>query len=273
MKNKEETKEVLKEEPILEKEEPIVEEPIVEEIVEATPEETTEEIKGIKRRESEWVPKTELGKKVVSGEIVDMDQALNSHYKLLEYQVVDKLLPNLECVLLNVGQSKGKFGGGKRSIWKQTQKKTKEGNRIKFAALAIVGNKDGYAGVGFAKSKETVPAREKAIRLAKLNLIKVSRGCGSWACDCGENHSIKVKTEGKCGSVKILLKPAPKGSGLLVEKESKRLLEIAGIKDIYSKTFGSTNTKLNMVKACFYALKNLSKFKFQNSLEENKQQK
>ena len=128
-------------------------------------------------------------------------------------------MPNLSIELIEVGQSKGKFGGGKGSIWKQTQKKTSEGNRIKFSAFAVVGNKNGYVGVGFGGSKETVPAREKSIRLAKLNLIKIRRACGSWDCDCKGAHSIPYSISGKCGSVTAYLKPAPRGTGVKAEKK------------------------------------------------------
>ena len=213
-----------------------------------------------------WQPKTEIGKKVKSGEIKDIDQILDNGIKILESEIIDILLPNLESDLLPIGQSKGKFGGGKRSIWRQTQKKTMEGNKPKFAALVVIGNKNGYIGLGYGKSKETVPAREKAIRKSKLNIIKIRRGCGSWACDCKEPHSIPFEVNGKCGSVRMKLKPAPKGSGLVIEKECKKLLEFVGIKDVYSQTSGQTNTKLNLLYACFDALQNLSKVKVSQDL-------
>ena len=208
-----------------------------------------------------WKPKTELGRQIKSGEIKEIGQIFEKGLKILESDIVDILLPNTESILLMVGQSKGKFGGGKRSIWKQTQKKTCEGNRIKFTSVAIVGNKDGYIGLGIGKAKETVPAREKAIRQAKLNLIKIKRGCGSWACACGGPHSIPFKVRGKCGSVVIDIMSAPKGSNLKMEKECQKMLELAGIKDVYSKTIGQTSTKVNLVKACFAALKQLSKIR------------
>src|SRR3989344_8055838 len=91
-----------------------------------------------------WKPKTELGKKVKSGEIKSIEEILDKGMKILEQEIVDYLIPNLELGMIDIGQSKGKFGGGKRSIWKQTQKKTKEGNKPKFSTLVIVGNKDGY---------------------------------------------------------------------------------------------------------------------------------
>jgi len=210
---------------------------------------------------SAWKPKTSLGKKVLNGEIKNIDQILDSGAKILEPEIVDILLPGLQHELLAIGQSKGKFGGGKRSIWKQTQKKTAEGNKPKFQTAIVVGNKDGYVGIGFGKSKETVPAREKALKRAKQNIIKIKRGCGSWACACKEPHSIPFVVEGKCGSVKVKLIPAPKGAGLVAESETRKILELAGIKDVYSEATGQASTKMNLVKAVIDALKNLNSVK------------
>lgn len=210
-----------------------------------------------------WIPRTIIGKEVKAGKITNIDEVLNKGKKILEPEIIDALVPDIEHELIKVGQSKGKFGGGKRSIWKQTQKKTKEGNKPKFATLAIIGNRDGYVGIGYGKAKETVPAREKAIRKAKLNLIKVRRACGSWECGCARPHSIPFKVTGKSGSVRMTLFPAPKGTNLCIERECAQLLEFAGIKDVYSKTTGQTRIKLNLIKACFNALKQLSKLKIQ----------
>lgn len=210
-----------------------------------------------------WKPKTELGKKVKKGEIKDLAEILDKGFIILEPEIVDVLLPNLESVLISAGQSKGKFGGGKRSIWRQTQKKTCEGNKPKFTSVAVIGNKDGYIGLGLGQAKETVPAREKALRQAKLNVIKIKRGCGSWECACAGIHSIPFTVQGRCGSVRIKIIPAPKGSSLKIEKECQKMLELAGIRDVYSKTFGQTRTKINLVKACFLALKQLSTVRVQ----------
>ncbi len=214
---------------------------------------------------SEWVPKTELGKKVKSGEITEIDNVLDSGMKILEPQIVDVLLPDLEYDLITVGQSKGKFGGGKRSIWKQTQKKTSEGNKPKFSTIAIVGNRNGYVGLGRGKAKETVPAREKAIRNAKLSLMKLRRGCGSWEGVPGTN-SIPFETQGRCGSVRLRLIPAPSGTGLVAHKEIQKILKFAGIKDVYSKTKGQTKTQINLVKACIQAFKNLNSMKVKKEM-------
>jgi small subunit ribosomal protein S5 len=208
-----------------------------------------------------WNAKTEIGIKVKSGEIVNIDEILDQGKKILEAEIVDALLPDLESDLIEIGQSKGKFGGGKSSIWRQTQKKTKEGNKPSFATVAVVGNANGYVGIGKGKAKETVPAREKATRQAKLNLIKIRRGCGSWECGCGMAHSVPFKVEGKCGSVKVVLSSAPKGTRLCAEKECQKILKMAGLKDVYAKSFGQTKTKLNLVFACFDALKKLGSMK------------
>ena len=80
-----------------------------------------------------WKPKTELGKKVKSGEIKDLKEILDVGGNILEAEIVDCLLPNLEIAMIDIGQSKGKFGGGKRTIWRQTQKKTEEGNVPTFS--------------------------------------------------------------------------------------------------------------------------------------------
>jgi small subunit ribosomal protein S5 len=204
-----------------------------------------------------WIPKTELGKKVKAGEISTIDDILESGKKILESQIVDALFPALESDLLMIGQSKGKFGGGKRRAFRQTQKKTKEGNKPKFTTYAVVGTKTGYVGLGYGKAKETVPAREKAFRNAKLNIFKIRRGCGSWECNCKSPHSIPYKVAAKCGSVCVEIMPAPKGTGLCTEKECAKVLGLAGIKDAWTKIIGQSNTKMNTIKACEMALRNL----------------
>ncbi|MCC7575077.1 30S ribosomal protein S5 [Candidatus Woesearchaeota archaeon] len=209
---------------------------------------------------TEWTPKTELGKKVQTGQITSMDEILESGQAIMEPEIVDSLL-QLESELLLIGQAKGKFGGGQRRIFRQTQKKTREGNKPKFTTLAVIGNKNGYVGIGIGKSKETVPAREKAIKNAKLNVFKIARGSGSWESDSKEPNSIPFAVTGKCGSVELTLMPAPKGKGLCVEKECAKILALAGIQDVWSKSFGQTKNKINMITACEKALKELTKMK------------
>ena len=216
-----------------------------------------------------WNPKTSLGKKVKSGEITKIDEILDNGLKILEPEIIDALLPNLKTELLLIGQSKGKFGGGQRRVFRQTQKKTREGNKPNFAAYAVIGNGNGYVGIGYGKSRETVPAREKALRNAKLSIIKIKRGCGSWQCSCGNPHSIPFNVEAKCGSSIMKIMPAPKGKGLCIEKECQKILEIAGIKDVWSKTKGQTKVKTNLIMACCEALKQLSSIRVQQRYYKN----
>ena len=208
-----------------------------------------------------WQPKTELGKKVKSGEITDIRQILDKGLKIREAEIVDKLVPNLTSDFVLIGQAHGKFGGGKRRLIKQTQKKTAEGNKPNFTAMSIIGNSDGYFGVATGTAKESMPAREKALRNAKMNIQQVARGCGEWKCVCGEPHSLPFKVEGRSGSVRVKLMPAPKGTGLACEGEIKKLLSVAGYKDMWTKTYGQTRKKINFINATVKALKKATEMK------------
>lgn len=205
-----------------------------------------------------WTPKTVLGTKVKTGEITDINEILAGSIPIMESEIVDTLLPGMENDLLMIGQSKGKFGGGARRVFRQTQKKTKEGNKPHFSTYCVIGNKNGIVGLGYGKAKETVPAREKALRRAKINVFKVSRGSGSWESTTSEAHSIPFAVTGRCGSVRITLMPAPKGKGLVCEKEVAKILRFAGIQDVWSISFGQQRNKVNLIKATESALRKLS---------------
>lgn len=210
------------------------------------------------RKVEEWIPKSKIGKMVFNGEIKDINELFDKGYRIREEGIADKLIPNLESDLILIGQSKGKFGGGKRRAFKQNQKKTEDGNKVSFRSMVVVGNKNGIVGIGEGRSIETVPAREKAYRNAKKNLIRINTGCGSWECNCGGNHSIPFAVEGKCGSVRIKLVPAPKGVGLCIHRECQKVFQLAGIKDVWSMTKGDTRTTINLITALIDALKKLS---------------
>jgi small subunit ribosomal protein S5 len=211
-----------------------------------------------------WQPKTALGRMVKSRQLITMDEVIATGKPILEPEIVDMLMPNMESDLLMIGQSKGKFGGGSRRVFRQTQKKTKEGNKPKFSTYAVIGNKDGYVGLGFGKAKETVPAREKAVRKAKLNLIRVVRGSGSWADARTEPNSIPFTVVGKCGSVTVELKPAPKGTGLKAQKEVAKVLRLAGVQDVWSRVRGQSRNMINVIKALENALHKLTSTKIQD---------
>ncbi len=210
-----------------------------------------------------WIPKTILGKAVKEGRITHIDQIIDSGKPISEAEIVDLLVPRLEQDLILLGQRKGKFGGGKRNRFRTTQKKTEDGSTLSFSALAVVGDYNGHVGIGFGKARETVPAREKATKNAKKNLIKIVRGCGSWECGCAEPHTLPFTIIGKCSSAVVELKPAPKGIGLNTNDEVKKVLGFAGLKDVWGNVRGQSSTRLNLIKATFQALKKLSKVKIQ----------
>lgn len=222
--------------------------------------ETREVLTEEQRKLENWTPKTELGRLVRAGKIRNLDEILDSGRKILESEIADSLV-NLQTELLNTGQAKGKFGGGKRRTWRQTQKKTQEGNIVTFSVLAVVGDGNGHVGIGFGRASETLPAKEKAIRDAKINITRIKRGCASFDCSCEEPHSIPFETSGKCSSVVIKLMPAPQGTGLVVADEIKKILKLAGIKDVYGKSKGKTRTTLNVAQATIQALKKLGELK------------
>jgi len=215
-----------------------------------------------KQKLDNWVPRTELGKAVRAGKIKTIDEIFASGKKIMESEIVDLLLPNLIKDSLFIGQAKGKFGGGKRRAFRQTQKISKEGSTMTFGVMAVVGDGNGHIGIGYGKAAETLPAKEKAFRKAKLNIIRIPRGCSSYDCSCNESHSIPVATEGKCSSVTVKLMPAPQGTGLVINNELKKIMRAVGIKDIYSKCFGSVGTTFNTGKACMDALNKLNTFEF-----------
>lgn len=200
-----------------------------------------------------WNPKTKLGRQVKNREIKNIDEILDQNKKILEPEIVDTILP-VQTDLVAMGQSKGKFGGGKRRAWRQTQRITREGGVMTFSAMAIVGDEKGHIGLGVGKAGETLPARDKATRKAKLNIGKITRGCSAFDCSCNEPHSIPFEVSGKSGSVKLTLIPAPQGTGLVVANELKKILKLAGVKDVYSKTEGKVRTTFNLAKACIEAL-------------------
>lgn len=215
----------------------------------------------VEKKLTEWKPKTQLGKDVLNGKIKDIREILEKGMKIKEPEIVDFLVPDMKSELILIGGRPGKGGGIERTPIRTTAKMHKSGRRYRYTAFVIVGNGNGIIGVGKGSGKEGGLGVKKATEKAKLNLITVPRSCGSWECGCGESHSIPFKTEGKSGSVRVILMPAPKGIGLAVSIENKKLLSLAGIQDIWIKTFGNTQARFNLTKATFEALKNLHAFK------------
>lgn len=128
----------------------------------------------------------------------------------------------------------------------RVSKKTKGGNRISFSVLTVVGDKKGQVGVGLGKAPDVVAAIRKGISRAKKNLIDVPMKGTTIT------HEVRIKR----GAAKILLKPAPPGTGIIAGGPIRAVVEVAGIHDIVAKILGTTN-KASNVYATIEALQRL----------------
>jgi len=130
----------------------------------------------------------------------------------------------------------------------RVSKKTKGGNQMRFTALVVVGDKKGKVGASLAKAPDVRSAIQKAIKSAKRNLITVPM----------RGTTVPFEIYQKYGAAKILIKPAPSGSGIIAGGPIRVVLEAAGIKDAVAKILG-TNNKTTNVYATIKALENLNK--------------
>ena len=193
------------------------------------------------QREAGWVPKTKLGKMVQSGQILSLDEVFTQGLRVMEPEIVDVLLPDLKQEVLGIGF---------------VQKQTDAGEKSRFRAVVAVGNGNGYLGVGDGKAKQVRIGIDKATLPAKLKVIPVRRGCGSWECGCGRSHSLPFRVTGKCGSVRVDIIPGPRGLGLVGGEIVKTVLTLAGVRDCWTRTYGSTSTLASTALAVYDALRN-----------------
>jgi small subunit ribosomal protein S5 len=191
-----------------------------------------------------WVPKTQLGRMVLEGQISSIYEIFEEGYRIKEVEIIDILIPDLVDDVIDINL---------------VQKQTDAGERSRFRAIVAVGNSDGLIGLGMGKAARVRNAIEKGIKDAKMNIYPIRRGCGSWECDCGEPHTLPFKIHGKSGSVIVTLFPGAKGLGLVAGDIAKRILTLAGVKDCWSKSLGATKTATSFSLATFDALKNSMK--------------
>jgi len=192
------------------------------------------------KEEATWLPVTKLGRLVKDGKIKSLEEIYLFSLPVKEYQVIDFFLPPVQKL--------------KDEVMKITpvQKQTRAGQRTRFKAFVVVGDFDGHVGLGVKCSKEVATAIHGAIINAKLSLVPVRRGY--WGNKIGNPHTVPTKVTGKCGSVRVRLVPAPRGTGIVAAKTPKKLLQYAGIEDVFTQTKGSTKTLGNFVKATFKAI-------------------
>ena len=187
-----------------------------------------------------WVPRTKLGKMVLDGQISSMEELFMEGLKIREAEIVNTLLPDLQEEVINIGL---------------VQKQSDAGEKSQFRAIVVVGNQDGYVGLGSGKGKQVRSAIEKAAVDARLNITPIRRGCGSWECGCGKHHSMPFQVQGECGGVEVVLIPGPRGLGIVASETAKIILGLAGVKDCWTKSYGSTRTVPSFAFAVFDALK------------------
>jgi len=183
-----------------------------------------------------WVPVTKLGRLVKEKCIKKLEEIYLFSLPIKEYQIIDQFLTLQDEVMKIM----------------PVQKQTRAGQRTRFKAFVVVGDSNGHVGLGVKCSKEVATAIRGAIIAAKLSVIPVRRGY--WGNKIGPVHTVPTKVTGKCGSVRVRLVPAPRGTGIVAAKTPKKILQYAGIEDVYTSSKGSTKTMGNFVKATFDAI-------------------
>ena len=190
--------------------------------------------------EQEWIPRTKLGQLVANNKITTMKEIYENGYRIQEAGIIKKLLPGIKTEVIDVGI---------------VQKQTTNGEYTRFKALVAAGDENGWLGIGQGKSKQMRIAIEKATNQAYLSVSPVKLGCGSWECRCDKQHSVPFKVRGRGGSVTVEIIPGPRSLGLVAGGNIRNLLKLAGLKDAWTKSSGSTNTMTSTSRAVLNCLR------------------
>ncbi|GKT24450.1 40S ribosomal protein S2 [Aduncisulcus paluster] len=195
-----------------------------------------------KPQAAEWVPATKLGRLVKAGKIRSLTEIFLNSMPIKEYQIIDHFFKEGATELVD-------------EVIKiqSVQKQTNAGQRTRFKAYVLVGDRNGHVGLGIKVAKEVAGAIRGAIVNGKLGLIPIRRGY--WGNNIGAPHTIPFKLTGKAGSVRVRLIPAPRGTGIVAAPVSKKVLQFAGVQDCFTSSTGSTRTLGSFVVATMNALR------------------
>lgn len=189
--------------------------------------------------EEKWVPVTKLGRLVQAGKINSIEDIYYHSLPIKESQIVDYFLGSvLKDEIMGI---------------MPVQRQTTAGQRTRFKAFVAIGDNNGHIGLGVKCASEVAGAISGALKIAKTSVVPVRRGF--WGSKAGNAHTVPMKVTGQCGSVRVRLIPAPRGTGIVASPLTKRFLTMAGISDCYSSSTGKTRTTGNTIKACYMALR------------------
>ena len=194
----------------------------------------------------QWSPKTSLGKDVKGHTVTTIEQVFHDGRPIQEPEIMDALFPGLKSEIIEIAS---------------VQRMTKNNRKMKYRVVAVVGDGKGHVGVGAGKDSEVKAVIDNAIIDAKRNIMPIIMGCGSWQCTCGTKHSLPFKASGKCGSVEVILRPAPRGLGVVASGPIRKVLELAGVKDVWVFSKGRTRARYNSVVALYRALGSINLMK------------
>merc|ERR1712151_992977 len=160
--------------------------------------------------EKEWVPCTKLGRLVKDNKIQSIEDIYLNSLPIKEYQIIDQFESGTKL---------------KDEVMKihPVQKMTSAGQRNRFVCYVLVGDMNGHIGLGAKCAKEVATAIRGGIIAAKMNLIPLRRGY--WGNRLGLPHTVPMKVHGKCGSVRVRLIPAPRGSGVVGSPVLKKMMQ------------------------------------------------